>query len=205
MTVEFLLTALIVVLIPGTGVIYTLSVALTRGYRASLYAALGCTLGIVPAMLASIVGLAAILHTSALVFQLVKFLGVAYLLYLAVVMWQQSDRAMVPTQARPLNAGKILLDGMLINILNSKLTLFFLAFLPQFVSVTGTAAIWMMLNLGLIFMLMTLLVFCLYGLLAHGLRRAFIDARFSQWLQRSFAMCLAGMGINSTFGVQISS
>src|SRR5256885_14572205 len=85
MTLSFLLTSLIVVASPGTGVLYTLATALTRGSRASVAAAFGCTLGILPAMLAAMLGLAAVLHTSALAFAALKWCGVAYLLYMS---WQ---------------------------------------------------------------------------------------------------------------------
>ena len=77
MTPAFLMTSLIVVASPGTGMLYTLAVALTRGSRASVAAALGCTLGILPAMLAAMLGLAAVLHTSALAFAALKWCGVA--------------------------------------------------------------------------------------------------------------------------------
>ncbi len=83
MTVEFLITSLIVVVTPGTGVLYTLAAGLSRGRRASVVAAFGCTLGSVPHIAAAILGLAALLHTSALAFETLKYLGVAYLLYLA--------------------------------------------------------------------------------------------------------------------------
>src|SRR5438067_13908916 len=83
MSIEFLLTSLIVVVSPGTGVLFTLAAGLSRGSRASIVAAFGCTIGIVPHMAAAIMGLAALLHTSALAFQIFKYLGVAYLLYMA--------------------------------------------------------------------------------------------------------------------------
>src|ERR1700760_183993 len=85
MSVSFLLTSLIVVVSPGTGVLYTLAVALSRGSRASVAAAFGCTLGILPHMLAAMLGLAAVLHTSAVAFSTLKWCGVLYLLYMA---WQ---------------------------------------------------------------------------------------------------------------------
>ncbi|MDQ3067393.1 MAG: LysE family transporter, partial [Actinomycetota bacterium] len=83
MSTAFLLTTLVIVATPGTGVLYTLAAGLARGARASVIAAVGCTLGIVPHMVAAITGLAALLHTSALAFQVLKYLGVAYLLYMA--------------------------------------------------------------------------------------------------------------------------
>ena len=94
-SIEFLLTSLIVVLIPGTGVIYTVSVAMFRGFKASWFAALGCTLGILPSLLASVLGLAAIFHSSALAFSLVKYVGVVYLVYLAVMMYKDSNTLVI--------------------------------------------------------------------------------------------------------------
>src|SRR3981081_1541091 len=85
MSISFLLTSLIVVASPGTGALYTLAAALTKGSRASIAAAFGCTLGIVPHMLAAMLGLAAVLHTSALAFAALKWLGSVYILYMA---WQ---------------------------------------------------------------------------------------------------------------------
>ncbi|MEJ2018842.1 MAG: LysE family translocator, partial [Maritimibacter sp.] len=134
MSPDFLLTALVVVLAPGTGVIYTLATGLTRGRTAAIAAAFGCTFGIVPAMLAAILGLAAVLHSSAIAFEIVKYAGAAFLLYLA---WGTlRDRSMLEVSAddTPRKLGAIALKGTLINVLNPKLSLFFLAFLPQFLS-----------------------------------------------------------------------
>jgi len=169
LNVEFLLTSLVVVLIPGTGVIYTISTGLAQRWRASIAAALGCTAGILPHLAASILGLSAILHMSALAFQSLKVAGALYLLYLAWSMWQ--DRGMLtfdrPTQKN--NAVRIALKGFLINILNPKLTIFFFAFLPLFVSAEAASPTQQMLSLSLVFMLMTLVIFALYGILASGI------------------------------------
>src|SRR3982750_4989288 len=97
LSTEFLVTSLIVVLIPGTGVVFTVSTGLTQGRRASFFASVGCTLGIVPHLLATVLGLAAVMHTSALAFQLLKYAGVAYLLCLAVITWR--DRSPLAAQA----------------------------------------------------------------------------------------------------------
>ena len=173
MSIEFLVTSLVVVLLPGTGVIYTLAIGLGLGFRASVAAAFGCTLGIVPAALAALVGLAAIFHTSALAFQVVKYLGVAYLLWMA---WQVardggalSLQAKGETRARP--AWRIALDGTLLNVLNPKLSLFFLAFLPQFADPASPGAGWQMAWLALVFMAMTFVVFVGYGAFAAQVRR----------------------------------
>lgn len=201
-SMEFLLTALVVVVVPGTGVIYTVSTGLFQGGRASLAAAMGCTLGIVPHLLASSLGLSAILHYSALVFQVFKYAGALYLIYLAWSMWREAgalgETADGPSPRR--GYWKTAVRGVTLNILNPKLSLFFLAFLPLFVKpegpAGGTAALVQMLLLSLIFMAMTLLVFILYGLCAHGARTYVIGApNRLRWLQRGFASLLAGLGV----------
>ena len=96
-TLEFLLTSLIVVLIPGTGVIFTISTGLAQGRRASFFASIGCTLGIVPHLLATVLGLSAVMHSSALAFQFLKYAGVAYLFYLAFATWRDRTPFAVQT------------------------------------------------------------------------------------------------------------
>jgi len=194
-TAEFLITSLIVVLIPGTGVVFTVSAGLTQGRRASLFASIGCTLGIVPHLLATVLGLAAVMHTSALAFQLLKYAGVAYLFYLAVATWRdRSAFALQPVQGRTGALG-LVVKAFLLNILNPKLTIFFLAFLPQFVEPNATSPLLQLLGLSAVFMGMTFGVFVVYGLLAHAFRKAVIEsARVQAWLRRGFAAAFAGLG-----------
>ena len=193
---EFLLTSLIVVLIPGTGVIYTVSAGLFQGWRAALAAALGCTLGIIPPMLASIFGLAALLHASAMAFQLLKYAGAAYLLYLAWGMWRETGALNFSNGEKPASSGRIVLRGILINILNPKLSLFFFAFLPQFITPAAGRPLPQLLILSGLFMLMTLVIFCLYGLFAHRVRRILLNSTSLQRrLQRSFAAFFALLGL----------
>jgi threonine/homoserine/homoserine lactone efflux protein len=199
-TVDFLITSLIVVLIPGTGVLFTVSTALFLGRRASVYAALGCTLGIVPHLLAAVLGLAAVLHVSAVAFQTLRYAGVAYLLYLAYATWR--DKTALVAARSPVEAGtwRLVVKAILLNILNPKLTLFFLAFLPQFVTPAATSPLAEMLLLSSVFMAMTFAVFVLYGALAHGFRMAVIGSvRVQHWLRRSFAAVFAGLGLNLAF------
>ncbi len=162
MSTAFLLTSLIIVATPGTGVLYTLAAGLSRGARASVVAAVGCTLGIVPHLVAAITGLAALLHTSALAFQILKYLGVAYLLFMA---WStlRDKSALTVEETAPLSATKVIVSGILINILNPKLTIFFFAFLPQFVSTNEAHASLRMLELSGVFMLLTFAVFVVYA------------------------------------------
>lgn len=195
MSVEFLITALIVVLIPGTGVVYTVATGLGRGRVAGIVAAFGCTMGIVPHILASVLGLAAILHTSALVFQVFKYAGVAYLLYLA---WQ-TLQARGPLNFEPSvekrNYLGIARTGFLINILNPKLSIFFLAFLPQFVAPEGAMVIAEMLGLGAVFMAMTFAVFVVYGLFAAWTGEWILKSKATmKWMRRVTALVFGGMG-----------
>lgn len=196
-SMNFLITCLIVLLVPGTGVIFTVSTGLMAGMRASWFAALGCTTGIIPHLLASILGLSALLHTSALAFEALKFAGAAYLLYLAYATWRDRSAFAVNDTPTATTARGLMLRGFLLNILNPKLTIFFLAFLPQFVTPASTAPALQMLVLSGVFMAMTFAVFVVYGLLANVFRRAVIESpRVQNWLRRSFAAAFAGLGLN---------
>ncbi|WP_415881936.1 LysE family translocator [Neptuniibacter sp. QD34_54] len=195
-SLEFLITSLIVVLIPGTGVLYTVATGLFIGKRASLFAALGCTIGIVPSLLASILGLAAIFHASAMAFQIVKFVGVAYLLYLAWSMWRSSSSLALDHKDKEAKYSVIAMKGFLINILNPKLSIFFLAFLPQFVSPEVGSPLMNMFVLGLIFMLMTFAVFVIYGFLAGRFSEFVVGSeKISQMMHKLFAGSFALLGM----------
>ncbi|MFJ2363600.1 LysE family translocator [Pseudomonas sp. NPDC087697] len=200
LSLDFFITSLIVVLIPGTGVVFTISTGLTAGKRASLFASLGCTAGIVPHLLASVLGLSAILHTSALAFQGLKFAGVAYLLYLAYATWRDRSAFAIADVSNTMSAGRLVLRACLLNVLNPKLTIFFLAFLPQFIISNGPAPSLQMLTLSSVFMLMTFAVFVIYGLLANVFRTAVIESPGVQnWLRRGFAATFLALGLNLAF------
>jgi len=194
-TIEFLITSLIVVLIPGTGVVYTVSTGLVKGRTAGVFAALGCTAGILPHLLATVLGLAALMHTSAVAFQALKYAGVAYLLYLAYAMWKDKTAFVVSGAPSKSSALAIVIKAILLNVLNPKLTIFFLAFLPQFVEPGAASPLTQLLTLSGVFMAMTFVVFVVYGLLAHVFRRAVIESpRVQAWLRRGFAAAFAGLG-----------
>ncbi|MBF0195349.1 MAG: LysE family translocator [Magnetococcales bacterium] len=197
MNSEFLITAFIVVLAPGTGVLYTISTALTRGHRASWAAALGCTLGILPHIIATILGLAALLHTSAIIFQGVKWVGVLYLLYLAwLTLKENSKPEFQHSNISNHSYFKITIRGILLNILNPKLSLFFLAFLPQFISPNQGQAVLQMLYMGVVFMVMTLIVFLIYGFFASSIRSKLVDHPLVMvWFNRLTAGAFTGLGV----------
>lgn len=196
MSIEYLLTALIVILIPGTGVIYTISNGLFHGVKATLFAALGCTLGIIPSLLACVLGLSVLLHSSAVAFEIIRYIGVAYLLYLAWVTYSQSTALSFAKKTKRLSHRQILLRGCLINVLNPKLSIFFMAFLPQFISVADQSPTLQLMTLGIVFMLMTLMVFIVYGLLANHLRQ-YMDStnNMARNSQRLFSVCFAAMAV----------
>ncbi len=199
MTPEFLVTSLIVVASPGTGVLLTLAAGLSRGARASTVTAFGCTLGIVPHMAAAMLGLAALLHTSAVAFQGLKILGVLYLLYMAWATLKEQGALSVAADgaegAPPLSAGRMILRAVLVNVLNPKLSIFFLAFLPQFVSDADPQPLARMLELGGVFMALTFAVFAVYGLFAAAVRdRVVSRPRVMAWMRRSFAAAFAALG-----------
>ncbi len=188
MSIAFLLTSLVVVATPGTGAVYSIAAGLSRGARAGIIAAFGCTLGVVPHMIAAITGLAAILNASAIAFEAIKWLGVAYLLFLA---WQTiRDTSSIDTdaQATPVSFWRVIRTAVLINLLNPKLTIFFFAFLPQFVPAGERDGTWHMIGLSLIFMAMTFVVFALYGVFAATMRNQVITRpKVMAWLRRTFA------------------
>ena len=188
LSLEFLLTSLVVVVTPGTGVLFTVSTGLSQGKTASIYAALGCTLGIVPHMLAAGLGLAATLHAGALAFQVLKVLGVLYLQYLAVMTWRDHSVFSVDDRVKPASPLRLIVKAVLLNSLNPKLTLFFLAFLPQFIDADAARYVLSFSVLSAVFMAMTFAVFVGYGLLAHGFRQLVIESAAVQTgMRRGFA------------------
>ncbi|MFM9370525.1 LysE family translocator [Streptomyces sp. Da 82-17] len=194
MSFAFLLTTLAVVVTPGAGVVHTLAAGLAHGRRASVVAAFGCTLGVVPHLAASVTGLAALLHTSSVAYDVLKYLGVAYLLHLAWATWRDKGALTVDEGGAPRSAGRVIGAAVLLNLLNPKLTLFFVAFLPQFVPAGQSGAALRMLQLGGVFMLLTFLVFVAYGVAAAALRERVLGRpRVLGGMRRLFAVCLVGL------------
>ena len=195
MSLSFLITSLIVIVSPGTGVLYTLAAALSRGSRGSVMAAFGCTLGIVPHIAAAMLGLAAVLHTSALAFSALKWLGVIYLLFMAWQALRERGALQVEREVDARSAAKVIVTGFLINILNPKLSIFFLAFLPQFIAADESHPVARMLELSAAFMAMTFAVFVVYGLFAASVRDRIVTRPTAMtWLRRAFAGGFAALG-----------
>ena len=199
----FLLTSLVVVMVPGTGALYTVSTALSRGRRAGLHASLGCALGILPHLALTLLGLAAAFHVTAAAFDALRFVGALYLLHLAVVTWRDRTAFHLDAGAESAaaGAGGHVLRAVLLNILNPKLTIFFLAYLPQFADPAGSHPLWQLLSLGVVFMALTLGVFAIYGLAAHGFRRHVVESiRLQRCLRGAFAAGFAALGVRLALG-----
>ncbi len=195
MSIEFLLTTLLIVASPGTGVVYTLATGLSRGARAGIFAAFACTLGIVPHLVAALTGLAALLHTSALLFDMVKYAGVAYLLWMAWQVLRQRGAMRIETEAAPRSMAQILVDGIVLNLLNPKLSIFFVAFLPQFIAVNEAAPVLRMLELSALFMAATFIVFAIYGVFAAMMRDQVVGRPAVMiWFRRTFAAAFVALG-----------
>jgi threonine/homoserine/homoserine lactone efflux protein len=195
MSMDFLITSLIVIASPGTGVLVTLAAGLSWGNRAAVVAAFGCTLGIVPHMLAAVTGLAALLHTSAVAFQFIKYAGVAYLLYMAWLTLKDQGALRVEADSAPRSDGQVIASAILVNLLNPKLSIFFFAFLPQFVSVGEASPVLRMLELSLLFMAMTFVVFAVYGAFAASVRNHVISRpQILTWIRRTFAAAFVALG-----------
>ena len=200
MSLEFLITSFIIVASPGTGVLFTLATGLSRGARASVVAAFGCTLGIVPHLAAAILGLAALLHTSALAFQIFKYVGVAYLLYMAWSTLQEHGALKVEADVAARSSTQVIVHAILINILNPKLSIFFMAFLPQFINSAEANPFPRMLELSSVFMLMTFGVFVVYGLFAALVRDQIISRPpVLAWMRRCFAAAFVALSAKLAF------
>jgi threonine/homoserine/homoserine lactone efflux protein len=195
-SLAFLLTSLVIVAMPGTGALITLSAGISRGARAGVVAAFGCTLGIVPHLIAAVTGTAALLRTSGVAFDALRLIGVAYLLFMAVATWRDRSELVVRDGQPPRRAGRVIGSAILSNLLNPKLTIFFFAFLPQFVPANAPHAVERLLMLSAVFMAMTFLVFVIYGVAASALRRHVIERpRVIQRIRRLFAASFVGLGL----------
>jgi threonine/homoserine/homoserine lactone efflux protein len=194
MSPEFWITTFIVVASPGTGAVYTIATGLGRGGKASIVAAFACTLGIIPHLVAAMMGLAALLHTSALLYDTVRYAGVAYLLWMAWQTLQQKGAMRIDGDASPRSVWRVLGDGIALNLLNPKLSIFFVAFLPQFTDKGASSPLLEMLTLSGVFMAMTFVVFALYGLFAAAMRDHVVSRpAVMAWLRRSFAAAFGAL------------
>ena len=168
----FIATALVLNATPGVDMLFTLSRTLQHGWRTGMAAALGITAGCVVHTVAAALGLAALLATSALAFSAIKWLGAAYLLWLAWGMLRASVRDAEPLLAAspPTPSTRVFAQGFLTNVLNPKVALFFLALLPQFISADAPDKTVAFLFLGAVFIVGGALFLFALVALAHRMR-----------------------------------
>lgn len=196
MLLEFTLTSLVVIATPGTGALYTIAMGLAHGRATAIIAAFGCTLGIVPHMAAAMVGLAAILATSDAAFNILKLAGALYLIWMAISVWRDTSLLSPAGETRRQSAAEIIRHAVLINLLNPKLSIFFLALLPQFVHPDDPGALAAMTGYSLAFMVMTFVIFALYGIFAAMARDKVLSRpRLTVLIRRAFAAGFLLLGI----------
>jgi len=192
---EFLVTSLVVAAVPGTGVLYTVSSSISGGWRRGLPAAVGCTFGVVPHVLAAMLGLSGLMQAGAVAFEVVRWLGVAYLVFMGVSMLR--DRGALRVARRQDRQGEppsaVVRRGILVNLLNPKLTVFFFAFLPQFLDSPPGLLDARLVGLGAVFMLATLVVFVVYAWASAVVRERVLGTpALLRWVQRSLGTLVIG-------------
>ncbi len=186
MTAEFLLTSLVLALLPGPGVIYVLSTGVAQGARAAVLGVAGCLLGATPYLAAAAAGVDRHVTENALVFEIVKWAGVGYLVFLGIRTWRDRRRYEIRGDHPARSVVQLLLFGALLSLLNPKLPIFFYGFLPRFLSPDRDNV----LLLSLTFLAVVGLVYAGYGLLAGFLgQRMLAGPKASSWARRVFASC----------------
>ena len=197
----FIAAALVILLIPGPGVLYIIARSLAQGHRAGLTSVLGLSAGALVHLAAATAGLSAILLASATAFGVVKALGAGYLIYLGIrTLLAPRAAADVPASA-PRSLPRVFTDGVVVSVLNPKIAVFFLAFLPQFVEPERGPVARQVAFLGLLYVALALVTDSAYALLAGSLRRR-LGARVMQGPMPQYAsgVIYLGLGIGTALG-----
>ncbi|MEM7563307.1 MAG: LysE family translocator [Pseudomonadota bacterium] len=192
--VAFVFAALIVLLIPGPGVLYVITRSLLQGRQAGLVSVMGLSAGALVHVVAATVGLSAILMVSSTAFTLVKWAGAAYLIYLGLRLLVAQHKVEAGESPLAQSPRRLFLDGVMVSILNPKIAVFFLAFLPQFVALDGFAIPLQLMLLGLIYVALAFVTDGTYALLASYLRRV-ISEKFMRGPVPAYASGLVYLGL----------
>ncbi len=196
----FFSTSLILALSPGPDNLFVMAQSAQNGRAAGLYVTLGLATGLIGHTVAVAFGLAAIVHSSALAFGVMKYIGAAYLLYLA---WQALRATATTVQRQPVQAlsrGSLYRRGILMNLTNPKVSFFFMAFLPQFANPRYGSMIWQFFQLGGVFIMATLLIFGLVSFFAGGLGETFRTSALAQkTVNRIAALVFTGLAVKLAF------
>jgi threonine/homoserine/homoserine lactone efflux protein len=195
----FVVAALLLLLTPGPAVLYVVTRSVDEGRRVGLISVLGVHVGTLVHVLAAAAGLSALLAASAVAFTVVKYVGGAYLIYLGVRRLLDRSRSLASPRSEGMGSRRAFVDGVVVNVLNPKTALFFLAFLPQFVDVSRDAAGAQVLGLGLLFVVLGLTTDALYavsaGTAGEWLRRSPRFLRSERWISGTMYI---GLGLAAT-------
>ena len=193
----FALAALLLNLTPGNDMLYVAARSASQGIKAGIVSSLGIFVGCLVHIIAAVIGLSAIIAQSAIAFNIIKYLGAAYLVYLGIRSILSKKKSLqLDKKVQPLSFDKIFWQGVITNVLNPKVALFFLAFLPQFINIHSAGTHWQILFLGAWFdvggTLVNIVVAILFGRIGNWLSRS---PRFVQWQERITGAMLIGLGI----------
>lgn len=195
---SFIGASVILTLMPGPDNLFVLTESLTKGKKDGIAISLGLSLGVLIHTLAAATGLSIIIQKSALVFSILKYLGAAYLFYLAFMSFKEEKTDINLESNSKIEETKIIplvKKGFLMNVLNPKVSLFFIAFLPQFISSDGYNVTLQMVILGLIFMLQAFLIFSAIAILASKLTKYINNPKFWRITKWSKISVLSILGL----------
>lgn len=200
----FILFVLVLFLTPGPAVFLTISKTVTGGKKNGIVTGLGIALGDLIHTCASVLGLSAILMTSALAFEIVKYLGAAYLVYLGIITLIKKSKKVEKPFVKNVKTSGSFRQALFIELLNPKTSLFFLAFLPQFVRSNGTPVTTQLLILGITFVLMSILYTTLLSLITSviGNKLSFKSTKSSKWFGKAVGMLYIGLGLRLALQTQ---
>ncbi|WP_375561277.1 LysE family translocator [Bernardetia sp. OM2101] len=199
---SFIGASIILTLMPGPDNLFVLTESLTKGHKNGIAISLGLSLGVLVHTLAAATGLSIIIQKSALVFSILKYLGAAYLFYLAFMSFKEKKKDLNLESNSDIEETKIVplvKKGFLMNVLNPKVSLFFIAFLPQFISSDGYNVTLQMVILGLIFMLQAFLIFSAIAILASKLTKYINNPKFWRVTKWSKISVLSILGLVLVF------
>lgn len=199
LVMSFLGASIILSLMPGPDNIFVLTESLTKGWKNGVAISIGLSFGVLIHTFAAATGLSIIIQKSAIVFSVIKYLGAVYLFYLAYQTFKEKE-SMPNVKLSSVNIHKqtffpLVKKGFLMNILNPKVSLFFIAFLPQFISKNGINITAQMIVLGIIFMIQSLIVFGIISILSGKLTKHINHPNFWKIAKWSKISVLSLLGI----------
>jgi RhtB (resistance to homoserine/threonine) family protein len=195
---SFILVVLVLFLIPGPAVLLTISQTAQGGRKAGIITGVGIAVGDLIHTVAAVLGLSAILMTSALAFEIVKYLGAAYLIFLGIKAILEKSKGLEKQVVKKNSSATSFRQALLIELLNPKTALFFLAFLPQFVDNNGTSVVYQLLILGLTFVLMSILYTSTLAFLTSSLGARFFpnkNSKLSRWQGKIVGSIYIALGL----------